>query len=48
MKCLNEFFIDCLFFYGVDLKQWSISSVFANASTMEILGCSRFGTLMSR
>ena len=23
MKCLNEFFIDCLISYGVDLKQWT-------------------------
>jgi len=35
-------------FYGVDLKQCPISSVFAYASTVEILWCSRFGTLMSR
>jgi len=47
MKCLNEFFIDCLIFYGVYLKQWPICSVFAYASTVEILRCSRFGTLMS-
>jgi len=25
----NEFFIDCLIFYGVNLKQWLICSVFA-------------------
>jgi len=25
-KCLNEFFIDCLISYGVDLKQWTICS----------------------
>jgi len=28
MKCLNEFFIDCLISYGVDLKQWTICSTF--------------------
>jgi len=27
MKCLNEFFIDCLMFYCVDLKQWTIKYV---------------------
>jgi len=26
MKCLNEFFIDCLISYDVDLKQWTICS----------------------
>jgi len=35
-------------FYGVDLKQWPICSVFVYAWTMEILSCSRFSTLMSR
>jgi len=24
MKCLNEFLIDSLISYGVDLKQWTI------------------------
>jgi len=48
MKCLNGFFIDCLIFYGADMKQWPICSVFAYTSTVEILSCSRFGTLMSR
>jgi len=43
-----SFFIDCLIFYGVDLKQWPICSMFAYGSTMEILSCSRFDTLMPR
>jgi len=24
MKCWNEFFIYCLFSYGIDVKQWTI------------------------
>jgi len=39
MKYLNKFFIDCLIFYGVDLKQWLICLVFAYASTVEIPSC---------
>ena len=36
MKCLNEFFIDCLISYGVDLKQWIvICSKLKYVSTVE-------------
>jgi len=45
MKCLNEFFIDCLISYGVDLKQWTIFSTLKYDSTVETLICSRFGTM---
>jgi len=47
MKCLNEFFIDCFIFYGVDLKQCPICSELKCTSTVEILSCSRYCTLMS-
>jgi len=45
MKCLNEFFIDCLISNGVDMKQWTICSMLKYASTVETLICSRFGTM---
>ena len=44
MKCLNEFFIDCLISYSVNMKQWTICSAFKYVSTLETLICSRFGT----
>jgi len=46
MKCLNEFFIDFLIFYCVDLKQWTvICSKLMYVSTMETVNCSRFASI---
>jgi len=45
MKCLNEFFIDCLISYGVDLKQWTICLKLKYVSTVETLICSRFESM---
>jgi len=42
---LNEFFIDCLISYGVDLKQWTICSALKYVSMLETFICSRFGTM---
>jgi len=45
MKCSNEFFIDCLIFYGVYLKQWTICQALKYASAVETFICARFGSL---
>jgi len=46
MKCLNEFFIDCLISYGVDLKQWTvICSKLKCVSTVVTIICSRSGSI---
>jgi len=45
MKCLNEFFIDCLISYGVYLKQWTICLRLKYISTVETIICSRSGSI---